>query len=121
MSKLAILRAAFWAAAFLALVMAAMPEPPQLPGGPNDKFQHIAAFVALGSLASFAYPRASAVKIGLLLSLFGALIELVQAIPALRRDSDPVDWIADTAAAALILIVLRWPHIRREAGAGRKG
>jgi hypothetical protein len=32
----------------------------------------------------------------------------VQRIPALHRDSDAVDWIADTAAVALVLIFLHW-------------
>jgi hypothetical protein len=37
------------------------------------------------------------------LSAFGALIEFIQMIPALQRDGDVMDWIADTAAAAVIL------------------
>lgn len=114
MSKSAILRTAFWVVAFVALVMACLPEPPQLPGAPNDKIQHIAAFLALGTLASLAYPETSALRIGVGLSLFGALIELVQAVPALHRNSDPVDWIADSVAAALILVILRWPRARRK-------
>ena len=43
------------------------------------------------------------------LSLFGAFIEVVQAIPALQRDSDLLDWLADTAAVAVILLLVhRW-------------
>lgn len=43
------------------------------------------------------------------LSAYGALIEVLQAIPALNRDSDPVDWGADTLAAAIVLAaVWRW-------------
>jgi len=106
--RLAILRFAFWAAVVLAFTMAVIPQPPQLPGAPSDKIQHIAAFVVLGGLATFAYPRTSPVYLGTGLSLFGAFIELVQYIPALHRDSDPIDWIADTAAAALVLIFLHW-------------
>lgn len=120
MSKLAILRTAFWAAALSALVLASLPHPPQLPGAPSDKIQHIAAFLALGTLASLAYPETGAIRIGFGLSLFGALIELVQAIPALQRDSDPADWIADSAAAAVILVLLRWPRGRRPARAARR-
>jgi hypothetical protein len=106
--RLAILRCVFWAAALFAFAMAVIPQPPQLPGAPSDKLQHIAAFLVLGGLASFAYPKTSPVYLGTGLSLFGAFIELVQYIPALHRDSDPIDWIADTAAAALILIFLHW-------------
>lgn len=110
--RLAILRAAFWAAALFAFVMAVLPQPPELPGAPSDKIQHIAAFFVLAALASVAYPARSPVFLGAALSLFGAFIELVQWIPALHRDADPVDWVADTAAAALMLIALHWLRAR---------
>jgi VanZ family protein len=79
-----------------------------LPGEPSDKVQHITAFAMLALLGSFAYPATK--LIGLLgsLSLFGAIIEIVQAIPALHRDSDVVDWIADTAAVIVVLLTIRW-------------
>ena len=108
-----ILRTIFWAAAAFAFVMAVLPHPPQLPGAPSDKVQHIAAFLVLGALASLAWPRTSPVYLASALSLFGAVIELVQLIPALNRDGDPVDWVADTAAAGLILIFLHWLRARR--------
>jgi VanZ family protein len=111
--RLTILRLAFWAALLLAFVMAIIPRPPDLPGAPSDKIQHISAFVVLGALGFFAYPRTSLLTLGVRLSLFGALIEMVQAIPALGRDSDVLDWIADTVAAALILGLLRWFRGRR--------
>ena len=110
--RLAILRFAFWAAVVFSFTMAVVPQPPQLPGAPSDKVQHIAAFLVLGGLASFAYPRTSPVYLGTGLSLFGAFIEVVQYIPALHRDGDPIDWIADTAAAALVLIFLHWLRAR---------
>ena len=111
--RLAILRLAFWAAAIFALVMAAVPHPPQLPGAPSDKIQHILAFLVLGGLAALAYPVSSSILLGVGLSLFGALIELVQVIPALHRDSDPVDWIADTIAAAVVLLIFDRLRARR--------
>jgi hypothetical protein len=40
--------------------------------------------------------------------LFGAVIEVVQAIPMLHRDSDVMDWIADTAAVLVVLLLIRW-------------
>ena len=110
--RLAILRLAFWTAVVFAFTLAVVPQPPQLPGAPSDKVQHIAAFLVLGGLASFAYPRTSPVYLGTGLSLFGAFIEVVQYIPALHRDGDPIDWIADTAAAALVLIFLHWLRAR---------
>jgi VanZ family protein len=104
---LTILRAIFWIAIVLSFLAAINPQPPQLPGQPNDKVQHIAAFLMLGALAFFAFPGTSAIKLLVGLSAFGALIEFTQMIPALHRDGDVLDWIADTAAAAVILAVLR--------------
>lgn len=111
-SKL-ILRLLFWAAALFALSMALIPHPPRLPG--TDKLQHMAAFATLGVLGSFAYRRVSALWLLAGLSLFGALIEVAQAIPALHRDSDPLDWVADTVAAGVVLLIVRWLRNRPSA------
>jgi VanZ family protein len=110
-------RALFWAAALFAFVMAVLPHPPRLPGEPNDKVQHIAAFATLAVLGAWAYSRTATTKILLRLSLFGAFIELCQAIPALHRDSDVLDWIADTLAAGLVLLALRFWLARNKTGA----
>lgn len=103
----------FWAAAAFAFVMAILPQPPAVPGEPNDKVQHIAAFATLALLGSFAYPRVSLLRLLASLSVFGALIEVVQAIPALHRDSDILDWLADTAAVIAVLLAVRWWRGRR--------
>jgi VanZ family protein len=105
-------RAIFWAAACFAFVMAVLPHPPEVPGHPNDKVQHITAFATLAVLGSFAYPRTTLAKLLAGLSLFGAFIEVVQAIPTLHRDSDVVDWLADTAAVAVVLLLVRWRRSR---------
>ena len=105
--RLTILRIAFWVAVTTALVMALVPHPPHLPGEPSDKIQHIAAFLVLGALGSFAYPKAKAMHLRAGLSLFGAAIEILQLIPSLHRDSDPLDWLADTVAAVLIIALVR--------------
>jgi len=105
-------RALFWAATAFAFVMAVIPHPPQLPGEPSDKVQHIVAFATLGLLGAWAYVRAPLLRIALGLSLFGALIEVVQAIPALHRDSDLLDWLADTVACAVVLFLVRWRRSR---------
>ena len=107
---LVLLRLLFWAAALFAFVMAVLPHPPHVPA--NDKVQHMAAFATLGLLGSFAYPRLSTLRLLIGLSLFGALIEVVQAIPALHRDSDPLDWLADTIACAIVLLAIRWWRAR---------
>jgi len=107
----------FWAAAVFAFVMGVIPHPPDVPGSPSDKVQHIVAFVTLAALGALAYRRAKLWTLLLGLSLFGAVIELVQAIPALHRDSDVLDWVADTVAAAVVLAGFRW--WRRDANARR--
>jgi VanZ family protein len=106
-------RLLFWAAAIFAFVMAVVPHPPEVPGEPNDKIQHMVAFATLGLLGAWAYTRASLVRLLVGLSLFGAFIELVQAIPALQRDSDINDWIADTFACGIALLAVRWWRLRR--------
>lgn len=100
-------RAIFWGAACFAFVMAVLPHPPEVPGHPNDKVQHIVAFATLALLGTFGYPRAALTKLLLRLSLFGAFIEVVQAIPVLHRDSDVLDWLADTTAVAAVLLLVR--------------
>jgi VanZ family protein len=106
-------RTLFWAAAAFAFVMAVVPHPPEVPGEPNDKVQHIIAFATLSLLGSFAYPKAALTRLLVGLSVFGALIELVQAIPSLHRDSDVLDWLADTAAVIVVLLLVRWWRKRR--------
>lgn len=101
---------AFGAAAIFAFVMATLPNPPEIPWHPEDKIQHMTAFVVLTVLAIPAFPRLRPIHIVLSLSAFGGLIELVQAIPALHRDADWLDWLADTVAifgAAGITLLLR--------------
>lgn len=92
----------FWAAACFALVMALLPRPPQLPGAPSDKTQHILAFCVLTALAVGAYPKARLPVLCAALSTFGALIELLQAIPQLHRDASVADWAADTLAVLFV-------------------
>jgi len=106
-------RALFWAAALFAFVMAVLPHPPALPGNPSDKIQHAVAFATLGLLGSIAYVRVSTLRLLVWLSLFGAFIEIVQEVPALHRDSDPLDWLADTVACAVVLLAVHWWRGRR--------
>jgi hypothetical protein len=101
----------FWAAALFAFVMAVIPHPPGVPA--NDKLLHMAAFATLGLLGRFAFPRLSALSLLGGLSLFGALIEIVQGLPMVHRDRDPLDWLADTIACALVLLAIGWWRARR--------
>jgi len=104
-------KALFWAAALFAFVMATLPHPPHVPA--SDKVQHMVAFATLALLGSIAYSRLSTLRLLIGLSLFGAFIEVVQAIPALHRDSDPMDWLADTVACTVVLIGVYWWRGRR--------
>jgi len=94
---------AFWIALAFAFIMALMPHPPTMPGEPSDKIQHIAAFAVLASLGRIAFRRISVLALAAYLAEFGALIEIVQAIPALHRSSDIMDWIADVAALLIAI------------------
>lgn len=107
-ARLVIARLLFWAAALFALVMAVLPHPPQLPGEASDKIQHIAAFLTLALLGAWAYARVPLLWLFAGLSLFGAMIEFAQTIAALHRDSNPVDWLADTVAVGLVLGIVYW-------------
>lgn len=95
----------FWAATTFAFAMAVQPYPINAPVAQSDKVLHMLAFLTLGGLAAAAYPRHSLIRIWIGLTCFGALIELVQSIPALGRDSDMVDLAADSAAAAVALLL----------------
>ena len=110
-------RLAFWLACAVAFIFAVMPVPPDL--GESDKLQHIFAFLVLAGLGRLAYPDVR--KRWLLVGLmgFGALIEIVQALPFVGRDSDPLDWVADTAAALTVFVVVAlWTYFRaKRAGA----
>jgi hypothetical protein len=96
----------FAAALLFTLVMAWLPHPPPVPWQEDDKLWHMLAFVALSLLAGFAFPASPLARIGERLSFLGAVIELVQSIPALHRDCDVTDWIADTIAIAVTLAVV---------------
>lgn len=102
-------RFAFWAALVFACVMAFLPHPPHTPLDPyGDKVQHMSAFAVLAALSALGYAQTPLLRIAERLSFLGALIELVQSIPALHRDCDIRDWLADTAAilAALLLVAI---------------
>jgi VanZ family protein len=100
-------RALLSAACVLAFIMACLPKPPGVPFEPSDKIQHIVAFAVLALLARIAFWEARALSIFVSLSLFGALIECVQLVPALGRDADIVDWLADIVAILSVLLIVK--------------
>ncbi len=110
-------RLLFWAAGIFAFIMAVLPHPPQVPGSPSDKIEHLVAFLVLAALGRWAYPDVKKRHLLLGLAAFGAVIEIVQAIPALNRDSDPLDWLTDVGAALAVFVVVAlwsWWHGKAE-------
>jgi hypothetical protein len=106
-----IARIAFWTACAIAFVLAVMPVPPKVPA--SDKWQHIFAFLVLAGLGRLAYPDVKKRWLLVGLMAFGALIEIAQALPIVARDSDPLDWVADTAAALTVFVIVAlWTHFR---------
>ncbi len=100
-------RFTFVAALIVTLVMALLPHPPRLEiDSWGDKFQHALAFSTLTLLASASFPDATPLRIGERLSFLGALIEVLQAMPAIHRDCDVFDWLTDTTAIVVVLVLI---------------
>lgn len=100
------LTALFWLALAFTLTMAWLPHPPSVPGNPNDKIQHIAAFAGLSLVGAVAFSNFPLARLGERLSFLGAIIEVVQSIPKLHRDCDVLDWLADTIAIVIVLLAV---------------
>ena len=80
-----------------------------------DKAEHFTAFYVLAILAAAAFPRRPLLAIAVSLSLLGAGIEVIQALPFVARDSDAWDWVADTLAIAAAYLPLALPRWRKTA------
>jgi hypothetical protein len=93
----------FFAALIFTFYSAVIPPQHALKLVPWDKAEHFIAFYALTGLAAAAFPRWHVLLIAVLLSAFGALIEIVQGLPIVHRDKDVWDWVADTLAIAAAL------------------
>ena len=92
--------------------MALLPKPPSTPIDQfGDKFEHTLAFCMLAGIGWGAFPKLPLRLLAERLSFFGAVIELLQSIPALHRDCSVADWLTDTGAIVVVLAV---------AGAGRR-
>jgi hypothetical protein len=107
---LKIARLVFFAALIFTIYSAVMPPSHVLQLTPWDKATHFIAFYVLTGLAVAAFPKQNLLVVAALLSAFGALIELVQGLPAVHRDRDFWDWVADTLAisSALAPMLLFW-------------
>jgi hypothetical protein len=103
-------RIVFFAALAFTFYSAVAPATHVLRLTPWDKATHFIAFYVLTGLAVAAFPKRNLIVIAALLSGFGALIEIVQGLPQVRRDRDFWDWVADTVAitSAMLPIALSW-------------
>ncbi len=90
----------------LTVLMATTPYEPSFFHLIWDKAQHAAAFAILTILAVAAFPSAALMRIGERLSFAGAMIELIQNLPQVHRDCDFYDWVADTLAIIVILLIV---------------
>lgn len=116
------MRLAFYVAVVVAVVAALAPSPVFEPTVKNgDKIEHMVAFAVLAGLARFGFPETSPWRIVERLSFLGAGIEVFQSIPALHRDCDVWDWVADTLAAAVVALALTRLRARRATAAATPG
>ena len=89
-----------------------------MPGNPSDKIQHIAAFSFLSLAGVAAFPHYPLARLGERLSFLGAIVEVMQNLPALHRDCDIRDWLADTIAVIFVLLFVAALRRSRKAKAG---
>ena len=104
----------FFAALLFTFYSAVIPPEHAVHLVPWDKAEHFIAFYALTVLAAAAFPKRHVLLIGVMLSAFGALIEVVQGLPIVHRDKDVWDWVADTLAigAALTpMLLVGWRRL----------
>ncbi|HZU64488.1 MAG TPA: hypothetical protein VFF98_12460 [Novosphingobium sp.] len=97
------------------------PHPPHVPmDSMGDKFEHFTAFAGLALFARLGFRKMPNWLLLERLSFFGALIEVAQAAPAIHRDCDWHDWVADTMGAwvmlVAIILVRFWLNVRRPFG-----
>jgi uncharacterized protein YfiM (DUF2279 family) len=77
-------RLAFWLPLAASAWFALAPAPPGLPFSPSDAILHAGAFAYLTLAGRLAFPRSSAWTIGLWMVGYGALIEVLQGLGAVR-------------------------------------
>jgi VanZ family protein len=105
------IRLALYAAAALVLTYMALAPTEDVPGAELvwDKAEHAASWAVL-TLAGLALSTKRRWAIGVFTVVFGAVIEVLQAVMPFGRDGNFADWIADiigVAAAYLIWMLAR--------------
>ncbi|NKI99889.1 hypothetical protein [Novosphingobium sp. SG707] len=102
----ALARLGLWPLLAFTTFMALSPKPPATPlDQMGDKFTHMTAFAVLTLVARIGYPMTSPLRVLERMALFGALIEVFQAIPSLHRNCDWRDWVADMVATSAMLVI----------------
>lgn len=90
-------------AAFGIAIVPTAPGPDNL----NDKLNHALAFFVLAGLARAGWPKAGPLRVFLLLTAFGALIEGAQYTMALGREAELLDLVADIVGIVAGMIAAR--------------
>ncbi len=86
----------------LAVLFAPASDVPSAPPG-VDKVVHLLLFAALALAGRWAGTRP--LPLAALLLVYGAVSEVVQAMPALQRSGSVLDWLADAAGTGLGLLL----------------
>ena len=112
----------FVLAIILILILGLLPQQIAVHMSSSDKIDHFAAFAVLMILGQLAFPARFHVALGLGLIGFGALIEVLQAVPELNRSPDLLDWLVEIAAVLVVGVVYApvaavverlWNHMAR--------
>ena len=109
-----VVKPVFWLACLAVATLSLLPvsELPSMVMNLWDKAQHAMGFFGLGLLGLQAY-RQSLLKMCVGLLLFGATIEVAQALSGWRT-GDPIDWLAD--ATGIAMAALTTSLLKRSAG-----
>lgn len=92
---LLLLRVVLWIAMAVGLYEALRPVPVGPPGQYADKIEHFVCFYLLTGAALLAYPRLKAAWLVAIAAACGAGVEALQSLPAIGRDAEFLDWVAD--------------------------
>ena len=103
----------FWIALVAALWLTLGPSPGQGGGRWVDKIQHAIGFYGLTGLAAAAFARRPLLMLGAAMLALGAVIEVLQATPAIGRDAEWADLLADAVGIAAALAPQALPAWRR--------
>ncbi|RZJ31378.1 MAG: hypothetical protein EON85_03420 [Brevundimonas sp.] len=85
-------------------------------GLPWDKANHAMAFLTWTVLAGCGWPRAGILRVALVMLGLGTAVELIQGLPAVGRDADVWDVVADMTGFLMGWGLLALPRVRARLG-----